>query len=109
MGNNDADREAAVKKFLDREKDLPHHHQVFVTKKPVPAAWVIDLDGEAIFEGAPLDIEGFLFFVDEEPEANWAHPCRYIFFFKNGGLATANRQWPPSETIYDKFEKVQRS
>ena len=103
-----AEREAAVKTFFDRERDLPAHHHVFVTKKPVPASWIVDVDGGAVFEGAPDDIEGFLFFIDEEPAANWAHRCRYVFQFKSGGRATANREWPPSETIYDKLERVER-
>jgi hypothetical protein len=102
------EREAAIKAFFDRERDLPASHEVLVTKEPVPACWVIDVDGEAIFEGAPQDIEGFLFFVDEEPSANWSHRCRYVFHFKSGGRAIAHREWPPNETIYDKFEKVER-
>ena len=66
------------------------------------------MDGEAVFEGAPDDSEGFLIFVDEDPDANWAHPCRYVFQSGNGGRAIAWRKWPPSEKVYDKLEEAPR-
>ncbi len=40
--------------------------------------------------------ENWVFFVDDLPLANWAHPCRYIFFDKqNGAYTIIEDNWPP--------------
>lgn len=40
--------------------------------------------------------ENWVFFVDDAPLANWAHPCRYIFFDKqNGEYTIIEDNWPP--------------
>lgn len=102
------DRDVMIRRFWVREWQMPEHHEVRVSTKPIQASRIVDVDGGQVFEGAPDDIEGFLFFVDEEPAANWAHDCRYVFMFLSGGLAIAHREWPPTEGVYDKLEKVDR-
>lgn len=39
--------------------------------------------------------EGFLFFVDFKPSANWAHDCAYAFVAKDGATDWQTATWPP--------------
>lgn len=105
---NHLERDAAIERFWERERDLTAQQTVLVSRKLVPALHVVDVDGGQVFEGAPPETEGFLFWIDQEPSANWAHPCRYVLMFKSGGLASAQREWPPGETIYDKLDRIER-
>ena len=48
--------------------------------------------------------EGWFFFVDDNPGANWEHPCRYAFVTRRGEI-----QWTPSMSppyTMDDFELV---
>lgn len=98
----------AVERFWDREREIRGWQNVFVSRKPVPALRVVDTDGGEVFEGAPPETEGFLFWIDEEPSANWAHPCRYVLSLKSGSVVVARREWPPGAEIYDKLVKIER-
>lgn len=41
-------------------------------------------------------LENWVFFVDDAPPANWAHPCRWIFFdAQNGAYIVIHDNWPP--------------
>jgi hypothetical protein len=43
----------------------------------------------------PLN-ESWVFFIDDAPLANWAHPCRYVWFDKNSGeYIVLDYEWPP--------------
>lgn len=88
--------------------ELAAHHQVFLSTKPVPLSHVSDVDGKAMFEGSPID-ESFLFWIDEEPDANWSHPCSFVIVMTDGsGLVRVPGGWPPVEAIYDKLEEIER-
>jgi type III restriction enzyme len=41
----------------------------------------------------------FLFFVDLDPEANWAHACAYAFVARTGETVWGEADWPPHESI----------
>jgi hypothetical protein len=55
-------------------------------KKPVPGL-------------GPLPGKAAFFFVDQCPEANWAHECCYILMTPEGGIAKADYIWPPDPNI----------
>jgi hypothetical protein len=40
-----------------------------------------------------------LFFVDLEPEANWAHSCAYVLVAETGETAWCDARWPPYASI----------
>jgi hypothetical protein len=43
-----------------------------------------------------VDYSSFVYFVDEYPYANWAHPCRYLFISKKDGkVEVKKRKYPP--------------
>ena len=44
---------------------------------------------------APTDPRRYAFFVDEKPEANWEHPCKYIIIRDSGTIEEANETLPP--------------
>jgi hypothetical protein len=46
-----------------------------------------------------MKTRAFLFFVDLEPEANWAHACAYAFVAETGETAWCDARWPPRESI----------
>jgi hypothetical protein len=46
----------------------------------------------------------FLFFVDLDPEANWAHDCAYVFIASTGEIAWCAADWPPHESITLKLQ-----
>lgn len=105
----DSQREQAIRRFWKLVgPELAAHHQAFVSKKLVPLSHVSDFDGRLVFEGSPIE-EAFLFWIDEEPDANWAHLCRYVVVFDDGsGFVSIVGEWPPVEVIYDKLEKIER-
>jgi len=53
--------------------------------------------GEVIFLPEGSD-SCHAFFIDQEPEANWAHKCTYVFFTEEvKNLIWIDSEWPPSE------------
>jgi hypothetical protein len=48
--------------------------------------------------------KGFLFFVDLDPEANWAHACAYVFVASTGETAWCPAEWPPEESTKLKLQ-----
>ena len=41
----------------------------------------------------------FAYFVDDDPNANWEHPCRYVFVHPSKALSVADRISPPSSKL----------
>jgi hypothetical protein len=39
--------------------------------------------------------EGWLFFIDDRPGANWEHACRYVFVGRGGNVEVVAGQTPP--------------
>jgi hypothetical protein len=77
----------------------------------VPAAAVVlastsELDPRtvrtALDQSLPLQdvpVSAFLFFVDLQPEANWAHACSYAFVSPAGEAVWCEAEWPPEPSI----------
>ena len=53
-------------------------------------------------KGAPSS--AFLFFVDLDPAANWAHACAYVFIARTGETAWCEAEWPPHESVTLKLQ-----
>ncbi len=47
-------------------------------------------------------------FVDDVPEANWGHPCRYLFIDDSGNISQVKNTTPPSQKNPFTFEEVNR-
>ena len=41
--------------------------------------------------------QGWLFFIDDNPSANWEHGCRYVFVTTGGDFSTVPSTTPPRE------------
>jgi type III restriction enzyme len=77
----------------------------------VPASAIVLASREALAPEGVQDVlnqplsfkvmktRAFLFFVDLEPEANWAHACAYAFVAETGETAWCDARWPPQESI----------
>jgi hypothetical protein len=48
--------------------------------------------------------KAFLFFVDLDPEANWAHACAYAFVARTSETAWCEAEWPPHASITLKLQ-----
>ena len=46
-------------------------------------------------------------FVDDVPEANWGHPCRYLFIDDSGNISEVKATTPPSQKNPFMFEEIQ--
>ena len=46
-------------------------------------------------------------FVDDVPEANWGHPCRYLFIDDSGNMSEVKATTPPSLKNPFTFEEIQ--
>lgn len=53
--------------------------------------------------------ESWLFFVDDVPQANWEHPCRYVFVDVNGNVKCYFETMPPRAETWDLLELVHAS
>lgn len=75
----------------------PDSRVVYVSKQPltggsVITSWMSVLTVPEIYEQA------WFFFVDDLPEANWEHPCRYIFIDSETSKYQVNKaKTPPNE------------
>jgi len=88
--------EAAEAALVDRL--LGHSLQgrrVFAAKAAVadPAVTVALWRGEVTLSGGP----GWLFFVDDIPQANWEHACRYVLVAKTGEMQVVAARTPPRD------------
>jgi hypothetical protein len=48
--------------------------------------------------------DGWLFFIDDAPMENWAHPCRYVFIDMSGTITIKDAFGPPLDLV--KWNKV---
>jgi len=65
---------------------------VFAAPTPVPAGTVIKTWYGSI--NLPAE-KGWVFFIDDMPMENWAHPCRYVFVDYSGDISVYNAHGPP--------------
>lgn len=97
---------SAAKKSIDREsawqivqeKVLEGRLEniiVYCSKEPVPAG--TELKGWTKSYTVPEEFQSaWVFFIDDAPEANWEHSCRYIFVDQeSGGFKVTEGRTPP--------------
>jgi hypothetical protein len=65
---------------------------VFADPTPVPAGSTIKTWYGSI--NLPSE-KGWVFFIDDVPMENWAHPCRYVFVDYSGSVSVYNAHGPP--------------
>lgn len=77
----------------------PYRVFQYLSTTPVEPRDVRTVMGEAV-TGPTGSGPWYLFFVDQVPNANWAHPCAYAFVREQGGGETwAESEWPPADSI----------
>ncbi len=90
-----ADRQAAIAAVTDRL--LGHSLQgrrVYVANEAVGENVAVPLlRGSVSLSGGP----GWLFFIDDVPQANWAHGCRFVLASADGTLHVAPAMLPPAD------------
>jgi hypothetical protein len=65
---------------------------VYLDKRVLPAGTVVRVDGEEI----SLPWSAVIVFIDLQPEANWAHDCRYLLVnAETGELRSIEARFPP--------------
>lgn len=94
----DTPRAHALRFFLTHEQPDTESH-VRASLEPVLIERVLDVHSNRVFDGAPAGTRGWVVFVDEEPDANWSHPCRYGLVFEGGGMVVTKHDWPPDEVL----------
>jgi len=67
-------------------------------------------EGQFGYHLVPYD-ECWIFFIDDAPVVNWAHPCRYVFLrAENGETEVVEDNWPPesyfSVSFFDDWEWI---
>lgn len=89
-------------KVLKNELD---NINAYVSKVPIPPNTVID----AIFttDQSPK-YTSWVFFIDDVPYGNWAHPCRYVYVNVVGGNYMVHQnKWEPQSLYSDYIQLVQ--
>ena len=102
-----------IQRFVERFKDqIPREARISVCP-PLTPLWVKDSQGKYVIGTHTLDRSvktylnkpdrhiaspAFMFFIDLEPEANWAHRCAYAFV---SGVWTSwyDAEWPPEQLL----------
>lgn len=81
---------------------LPPGSKVYKSKGPVEGV------KDALEKALPTLKEmppATMFFVDIEPEANWAHQCLYVFVLDTSNFFTVRHNWPPKDmTIMEQIQ-----
>ena len=78
---------------------IPATHRAFVVPGPVLLENICDMHGKPLPELEGKRGPAAMFFVDEQPEANWSHACSYYLFPDNGEPIAIRHHWLPSEDI----------
>jgi hypothetical protein len=79
---------------------VPKEHQVFYLQPWTTCTEVVDVHGAQIPGLGPLAGKIALFFIDQDPQANWEHRCCYLLMAPDGGFAKADHVWPPSDELH---------
>lgn len=69
-------------------------------KVETPSVGVPSWHETIVVDGGP----GWLFFVDDNPRANWSHACRYVLVAEDGGLHVVWANTPP--TVMNGFREL---
>jgi hypothetical protein len=74
-------------------------HQVFVAEGPVLLESLRDVHGQLLPGLEGVKGSASLFFVDEQPDANWSHACMYFLLPDAGEPLELKHRWPPSDDV----------
>jgi hypothetical protein len=75
---------------------VPAHAIVFVSTGELDPRMIRTAIGRSLTihtDTAPTS--AFLFFVDPDPDANWAHTCLYVFVSNSMEVVAYEAEWPP--------------
>ncbi len=82
-------------------------HNVFIADEPISGGSSIPSWGRKIKVPTRFDTAWFLF-VDDQPEANWEHACRYFFVsVKSGRFSIVPAKTPPDN--WSEMKKIHSS
>ncbi|MBI4616234.1 MAG: hypothetical protein HY720_21650 [Planctomycetes bacterium] len=91
---------AVREEFLRRHTgEFTETDRVFVARGRVVVDALLDARGQRIPELSCEPREAYLFFIDHDPRANWAHACTYILVLADASEARAAHRFPPSEAV----------
>lgn len=92
----------ALQALLDESVILDFQSKIILVSKDAAKAGqtISTARGEVITAGS----EGWFFFVDDHPIANWDHPCRYIFISRSGNVEIVDATSFPAD--FDSFRYI---
>ncbi|WP_074405757.1 MULTISPECIES: T9SS type A sorting domain-containing protein [Aquimarina] len=87
-------------KILVEKQIIPEgrNQWVYGLQKPIPPNYEIKSFNKTIVSSK---FESWLFFIDEDPYANWEHPAKYIFFDIRSGEFETKRATTPPDIIHE--------
>ncbi|MFH1139966.1 MAG: peptidase C13 [Pseudomonadota bacterium] len=90
-----AGREKAYQTLQNRllNQDAKARRVYVFQEKTGQAATLSSWRSEITLSGGP----GWLFFIDDVPQANWEHACRYVLVSENGDLNVVTARTPPRD------------
>ena len=78
----------------------PARKPVFVSSTPLPPRTVVDTWRSKVNHTTPAGDPGWLFFIDDNPDANWEHPARfYLVDARNTAILDHWDSWSPPTTV----------
>lgn len=78
---------------------IPSKAIVMASMKEVDPKDITTAMGNHIIVDGKSPERSYLFFIDFNPEANWAHNCAYIFVSRKGKTIWCSAEWPPHISI----------
>lgn len=88
-----------VKKLI--MKDQLDNIYIYVSKNTIQTNTMVEIC--CGYEDKSPDYESWLFFIDDMPFANWAHPCRYIYVNIVGGEYEVHEHKMPPKSLGEVF------
>ena len=83
------------------------NYDVFIATQPIQGGSLIPTWGKNIKVPSGYDLAWFLF-VDDQPDANWEHACRYFFVsVESGRFAVVPAKTPPDN--WSEMKKIYSS
>lgn len=78
-----------------KEINLPLDEvDIWASKEKIKANTAVPSWGELVVSSPSQ--ESWFFFVDEVPNANWSHPCQYLFVDMDGNIYRYSETTPPA-------------
>lgn len=92
------------KMVIDRAlPDGPQERTVYVSHQPLPGGSVIE-SWQSAFTVPESFRRAWFFFIDDDPGANWEHPCRYLFVDADTGKYDIIGAKTPPKKLTDLYQ-----